>query len=84
MVTKIIDKFHDWYAVDCCLYPKEEDVMACLREEMGGISDPTIDPEFVDLIKHMRERRNRRASNIRLNLKMWEIENSCKLQDWGK
>jgi len=56
--------------------------MKCLREAIGRDKDPTLNPSYVQVMKHVRERRNRRAGYIRDNLKQWEIDN-CRMEKRG-
>jgi len=58
------------------MYPNPLKVMECLREELGISEDnPVLKPRNLELNRHIRERRNRKASYIRDNMRQWEAEN---------
>lgn len=68
VVKKVIDKFYDMYLEDCTLYPTTTQVMAAVRCELCIGEEETnnkIKASTLRVTYHIRERRNRRASQIR-------------------
>lgn len=68
VVKKVVDKFHDLYLEDCTLYPTTSQIMAAVRCELcisEEETNPKIKASTLRVVYHIRERRNRRASQIR-------------------
>lgn len=64
----MIDKFFEGNAKDCCMYPKDEEIMLALRTRLGSIPpevDRMVNAKDLSVSKHLRERRNRKAGYIR-------------------
>lgn len=67
-MKKIIDMFYDMQLEDCTLYPTTTQIMAAVRCDLClNDEEPNhkVKASTLRVVYHTRERRNRRASQIR-------------------
>lgn len=71
----IIDQFYDGYFLDGTLYPEVEDIMECLVEKLHLDTKeevPMLDPDDLHVDLHIREKRNRKNSQIKKEVRLFQ------------
>lgn len=75
----IIELFYDHHFEDSSMYPTVEDVMDCLKEKITSIWPDTevdkLDPDELKVDLHVREKRNRKNSTIKSQVKIFQETN---------